>query len=136
MIDRELFRPQHKKDFESAWMKQHKQALLLLKEVPNIMLDDDELESMRQYKRDQLLASQHPEQYCADRCISTGHCSVYEHVFDFTPEQVLQFCHDCVLSDGEEPCDLPPSFFEDLMTTATATTTTMTISVPDSSSLY
>ncbi|KAL7559562.1 hypothetical protein ACA910_009962 [Epithemia clementina (nom. ined.)] len=124
MIDRELFRQRHKKEFDAWWMKQHKETLLRTStsssttkakdDLSNsLLLDDDARQSMRQYKKDQLLASQHPEQYCADRCLATGHCDVYEDIFDLTPQQVLDFCQDCVLSDGEEPCELPLSFYKD-----------------------
>jgi len=28
-----------------------------------------------------------------------------------TPEQVVEFCEECVLSDGEEPCEVPEGFY-------------------------
>jgi hypothetical protein len=31
--------------------------------------------------------------------------------FDFTPQEVMAFCEECVLSDSEEPCNVPEAFF-------------------------
>ena len=28
-------------------------------------------------------------------------------------QQVVEFCNDCVISDGEEPCDIPEAFYDD-----------------------
>jgi hypothetical protein len=28
-------------------------------------------------------------------------------------QQVVEFCSDCVISDGDEPCPLPESFYGD-----------------------
>jgi hypothetical protein len=33
--------------------------------------------------------------------------------FDFTPQEVMAFCEECVLSDEEDPCDVPEAFFGD-----------------------
>jgi hypothetical protein len=32
--------------------------------------------------------------------------------FDFTPEEVVKFCTDCVLSEDEEACDVPDAFYD------------------------
>lgn len=29
-----------------------------------------------------------------------------------SPQQVMSFCEECVLSDGEEPCDIPEAFYD------------------------
>ena len=42
-----------------------------------MMLDDDR-ESFRQHVKDEKMARNNPEQYCADRCLATGNCDVYE----------------------------------------------------------
>ena len=125
MIDKEFSRQQHKKEFEAQWMHKNREAMLHSyhrHSMPDVEQDNyqfhvleaaddhDDLVSMRQYHKDKILAQEHPEIYCADRCIATGHCDVYEDIFDFDPAQVLEFCQDCVLSDKEEPCELPPSF--------------------------
>jgi hypothetical protein len=28
-------------------------------------------------------------------------------------QQVIEFCNDCVISDGEEPCSIPEAFYDD-----------------------
>ena len=72
-----------------------------------------------QYRKDKALASRDPQAYCAERCVSTGSCEVYEDIFDFSPEEVAKFCSECVLSEDEEPCDVPPeamdSFFNSMV---------------------
>jgi len=37
---------------------------------------------------------------------------LFSYSFDFTPEQVLSFCEECVLSEDEEPCDVPDAFYD------------------------
>jgi hypothetical protein len=32
--------------------------------------------------------------------------------FHYTPEEVVAFCKNCVLSDAEEPCNIPDEFFD------------------------
>lgn len=118
MIDGEIYRQGHLKEFEQEWMEKNRGAML--KSVnkgddggsaSNLMLTDDAAEEFRQLRKDRILAANDPMRYCADRCVSTGSCEVFEDIFDFTPEQVQSFCTDCVLSDGEEPCELPDAFF-------------------------
>jgi hypothetical protein len=124
MIDQELWREQHKKEFEHEWMKKNRGAIFhaLQKSendgdansggsASNLMLSDP-AEDYRQYRKDKILAANDPMRYCADRCVSTGSCEVFEDIFNFTPQQVMEFCTDCVLSNGEEPCELPESFFD------------------------
>ncbi len=48
------------------------------------------------------MAHDDPQRYCADRCVSTGNCDVFEDLYSLTPQEVLSFCKDCVLSDEEE----------------------------------
>ena len=60
------------------------------------------------------MAFNDPMRYCADRCVSTGNCDVFEDVYDMSPRQVIAFCEECVLSEEEEPCDVPESMFEGL----------------------
>lgn len=52
-----------------------------------------------------------PMRYCADRCVSTGNCDVFEDMFNMDPREVVEFCSECVLSEDEEPCDIPESAF-------------------------
>ena len=75
----------------------------------------EQQEQMRQVARDRRLAREDPRRYCADRCVATGNCDVYEDVLHLSPEEVLQFCTDCVMADGEEPCDIPEGFYDGLL---------------------
>lgn len=123
MIDQELWREQHKKEFEAEWMQKNRGAIFhAMKKgdasgsggggsASNLMLTDP-AEDYRQFRKDKILAAADPMRYCADRCVSTGSCEVFEDIFDFTPEEVMAFCTDCVLSNGEEPCELPEAFFD------------------------
>ena len=59
--------------------------------------------------------------YCGSHMICHHHiCSYTLHVnaylatqdmFEMGPEEVIMFCTDCVLSEDEEPCDIPESVF-------------------------
>jgi hypothetical protein len=55
-----------------------------------------------QFKRDKRLAEKDPQQYCADRCVATGNCEVYEDIYHLSPSQVMPFCTDCVLAEDED----------------------------------
>ena len=67
----------------------------------------------RQLERDRRLARLDPTAYCADRCIATGNCDVYEDYFRLSPVEVVAFCRDCILGDGDDPCDIPPQMLEE-----------------------
>jgi hypothetical protein len=41
------------------------------------------------------------------RCFLSVYCS-----FDFSPEEVIKFCTDCVLSEDQEECDVPEAFYD------------------------
>ena len=94
-------------------------------------------------RKDEKMADNDPQRYCADRCVATGNCDVYEvrrvsrycnscsertsvfiilythnffalpikDMFDMDPREVIKFCNECVLSEDEEPCDIPESMF-------------------------
>ena len=120
MIDRELYRQKHRHEFETEWMEQNREAVLSSYRnqmhgpaVPSSMLEEEDLVTARQYRKDTFMAENNPQQYCADRCIATGNCDVYEDIFRLSPMEVRAFCEECVLSEGEEPCDVPAAFFED-----------------------
>lgn len=83
MIDRELYRQQHIKEFENEWMEKNKGAVLQsLKDDYAISIDEDELrQNFRQKMKDNKLAKKDPRAYCADRCITTGNCDVYEDMY-------------------------------------------------------
>lgn len=63
-------------------------------------------------RKDEKMAENDPMRYCADRCVTTGNCDVFEDMFDLGPSEVIKFCTECVLSEDEEPCDIPESMFE------------------------
>jgi hypothetical protein len=80
MIDGESYRQLHQKDFEREWMEKNREAMLSRlhdgkRAVPD---DDDPEQNMRERARDRTLARKDPQRYCADRCIATGNCDVYE----------------------------------------------------------
>ena len=80
MIDGELWRQGHKAEYERAWMEKNRAAVLQsLGSNDNMnMLNDEEAMNRRQLIKDKKLAQANPQQYCADRCIATGNCDVYE----------------------------------------------------------
>ena len=62
-----------------------------------------------QLRRDKKLAAKDPQQYCADRCVATGNCEVYEDIYHMSPSRVMEFCTGCVLAeddDAECPVDM------------------------------
>ena len=113
MIDRELWRQSHKKEFENEWMEKNRQVMMQAFKTDDVgyVMEEPE-QDFRQKRKDQKMAKKDPQQYCADRCIATGNCDVYEDFFEFSPEEVIEFCNDCVLSDGDEPCDIPEAFYD------------------------
>lgn len=121
MIDDELYRQSHKKEFENQWMEKNRGAFFHhlgtdeeASSVTSSMAlqdEDDEYLSFGQYKKDRHMAVADPERYCADRCVSTGNCDVFEDFYHLSPTQVLDFCEECVLSDEGE-CNLPEDFYE------------------------
>mmetsp|Transcript_37065 Transcript_37065/g.66740 ORF Transcript_37065/g.66740 Transcript_37065/m.66740 type:complete len:174 (-) Transcript_37065:349-870(-) len=65
-----------------------------------------------QMRKDKRMARDDPARYCADRCVATGNCQVWEDMFEMAADEVQQFCTDCVLSEDEEPCNVPEKFIE------------------------
>jgi len=65
-----------------------------------------------QMRKDRRMARDDPMRYCADRCVSTGNCQVWEDMFDLSAKEVRKFCEECVLSEDEEPCEVPDKFLE------------------------
>ena len=63
-------------------------------------------------RRDKRMARNNPAKYCADRCIATGNCEVFEDYFDMGPDEVIKFCNECVLSEDDIPCDIPQSMLD------------------------
>lgn len=115
MIDQELIRLAKKEEMDRAWHE--KNQPYVKKDLPE-NFDFEEATVMqdvlapRQRRKDKRLAKDDPQAYCADRCIATGNCEVFEDIFDLSPREVMAFCEECVLSDDEEPCDVPEALFE------------------------
>ena len=118
-IDDQLWRQTHRSEVEAIW---HKKNALVLDPQPcanhdglpeNFVELENDMILHRQLERDKRLARKDPSAYCADRCIATGNCDVLEDVFQLSAMEVMAFCHDCVLSDGEEECDIPPDMLEE-----------------------
>lgn len=125
MIDGELYRQDHHKEYEAAWMEKNKGAVLsrLSDETsttaglyPSQMMDANDREAFVEHKRDERMAFLKPEKYCADRCVATGNCDILEDFYELGPQDVLKFCEECVLSDDVEDddsgCDIPAAFYE------------------------
>ena len=78
MIDRELWREHHKKEFENEWMEKNRGAILSSLNADTVMTNDEDQSTFRQVLKDRKLAKEDPAAYCADRCVTTGNCDVYE----------------------------------------------------------
>jgi len=80
MIDKELYRQGHKAEYAKEWMEKNRGAVLhsLGGDEKNGMMMEEPEEDFRQARKDRLMANKNPQQYCADRCIATGNCDVYE----------------------------------------------------------
>jgi len=78
MIDQELYRQGHKKEFEAEWMEKNRAAVFHRFEVEMQALENTDENDFRSYQRDKKLAMKDPERYCADRCIATGNCDVFQ----------------------------------------------------------
>lgn len=115
MIDGELYRQQHKKEYEEKWMAKNRQVIMHHVQQEVIPQDEDERSRFVEHRRDIRMAAEDPRRYCADRCITTGNCDVFEDIFDMTPEEVVRFCKDCVMVDEVDPehdhCDIPEGFY-------------------------
>lgn len=110
MIDREVHRLDHLSEHHAEEVK--KNTVILTEHLPDEFelaqfgaLDDTG--NLIEQRKDRRLADRNPERYCADRCIATGNCEVFEDFFELSPLQVIQFCEECVLSEDEVPCDVP-----------------------------
>jgi hypothetical protein len=84
LIDKELDRLRHKKDLEKAFIR--KNEAFVRKDLPAAFDFDDtmamqDIMGPRQMKKDKKLARENPQAYCADRCVATGNCEVYEDMY-------------------------------------------------------
>ena len=108
-LDDEFYRETHLKEWNQERRK-HDEAVLD-RSVPAVF-EVDEADLLEptfhlQEKKDRKLARNNPQKYCADRCLTTGYCDAFEDFFNFSAQEVVQFCKECVLSEDEEPCDIP-----------------------------
>lgn len=116
MIDGELDRQAHKKEYEAQWMKKNRAAVFSKVETefePQMDEATSNANELRMRRKDEKMAVNDPQRYCADRCLSTGNCDVFEDFYELGPEDVMKFCTDCVLSEDEEPCDVPDAFYNE-----------------------
>lgn len=115
MIDQESYRLNHIQDSRKELDKKYRKVSGIENKVPDnydrpLVEDSENLVILR---RDKRLADSNPQAYCADRCVSTGNCDVYEDLFNMSPKEVMTFCTECVLSEDEDPCDVPEAMLED-----------------------
>jgi hypothetical protein len=78
LIDGESHRQTHKEEIDKEWMEKNREAVFYRVETdftPEAATPD---EDFRQHNKDKKLADKDPQAYCADRCIATGNCEVYE----------------------------------------------------------
>jgi hypothetical protein len=131
-IDMALDRQRRHYEIEKKWEDQNKKMFEHEFSHELRAFEEQVIEiSPRQRRKDALQAQTNPEAYCRDRCVAVGECEVFEdlyvvqygrpycfivvthfvlnilHSYHMTPEQVMSFCKDCVLSDDDEPCDIP-----------------------------
>jgi len=120
MIDLELLRLENKEEYEKVWKAKNNKVI-----EPTLptSFDFDDFAALNEntgsgatlsaeQRRDIRLAKKSPQMYCADRCVSTGHCDVLEDVLEMDAMEVIKFCKDCVLSVEEEPCDIPEKLLD------------------------
>jgi hypothetical protein len=114
MIDKELERLAHKKEIEEQFNTKNKRALDAI--IPTNYVANEDLEPFPPSVKfkDTKMALDNPQQYCADRCVSTGNCDVFEDMYHLSATEVMEFCTECVLSEEEEPCDVPDAMFDGL----------------------
>lgn len=114
-IDLELLRLENKEEYEKAWKAKNQKVIEPV--LPTTFNYDDFAElngsDVIERRRDARMARKSPERYCADRCVSTGHCDVFEDILEMDAMEVMKFCTDCVLSEEEEPCDIPEKMLDD-----------------------
>ena len=120
MIDGELVRQGHLNEWETEWARKNKKYTAPMGDNPDatasLMAGDFGANNLNpmELRRDKALADRDPQQYCADRCVATGNCDVYEDMFSLSPMEVVQFCNECVLpEDDEHECAIPEAMYSD-----------------------
>lgn len=125
MIDGELVRQGHLNEWETEWARKNKKYTAPMGDNPDatasLMAGDFGANNLNpmELRRDKALADRDPQQYCADRCVATGNCDVYEDMFSLSPIEVVQFCKECVLpEDDEHECAIPEAMYSDIIDSA------------------
>jgi hypothetical protein len=83
MIDGELYRQGHKKEFEQEWMQKNRGTMMQVLHAgeetsPFMPSNEPGDQDFRMFAKDKILAAKDPARYCADRCVATGNCDVFE----------------------------------------------------------
>lgn len=119
MIDNEIYRQDHHKEYEAKWMEKNKGAVLsrlsdtMKAGYPSVMIGEEDRQAFAEHRKDERMAFLKPQKYCQDRCVATGNCDILEDFYELGPEDVLKFCEECVLSEEEDnECDVPEAFYE------------------------
>lgn len=125
MIDGELVRQGHLNEWETEWARKNQKYTAPMGDNPDatasLMAGDFGANNLNpmELRRDKALADRDPQQYCADRCVATGNCDVYEDMFSLSPIEVVQFCKECVLpEDDEHECAIPEAMYSDIIDSA------------------
>ncbi|KAL7469411.1 hypothetical protein ACHAXS_009666 [Conticribra weissflogii] len=122
MIDNELYRLNHKEEADKEWLEKQREWSRMEPKLPDNfdfeeIIDPSGSDSSKNdatmRRKDEKMAENDPMRYCADRCVATGNCDVFEDMFEMGPDEVIKFCKECVLSEDEEPCDIPETIFKD-----------------------
>ena len=104
----------HKQEIAAQFTMKNKQVLDAILPSDYVANEDFETLTPSLKFKDNKMALNNPQQYCADRCVSTGNCDVFEDMYHLSATEVLEFCTECVLSEEEEPCDVPDAMFDGL----------------------
>lgn len=78
LIDKELYRQGHMKEFEAEWMEKNRAAVFHKIETDFGPISDPDETDFRMYAKDKKMAENDPQRYCADRCVATGNCDIFE----------------------------------------------------------
>jgi len=140
MIDNELYRLNRKEEADEEWLEKQREWSrmepklpenfdfeeiidpngsdssdndAIMSAVPGFSSGVNRSVSSPLRRKDKRMAENDPMRYCADRCVATGNCDVFEDMFEMGPDEVIKFCKECVLSEDEEPCDIPETIFRD-----------------------
>ncbi|KAL7529416.1 hypothetical protein ACHAXR_002955, partial [Thalassiosira sp. AJA248-18] len=112
MIDGEITRLNHKDEAEADWIMKQQQWSRMEPKLPANFDFEEELltppttpgpvlgftsgvdrsKNSPRRRKDERMAENDPMRYCADRCVATGNCDVFEDMFEMGPREVMKFC--------------------------------------------